>query len=114
MTSIVEQLVISLYEKGLLTVDAGGMQELLEEYKEIEKKQRIKNNLEWVGSMAKRREQARETAMHIGFAKGFDCALKCQEDFYKGLEETDLSEDEFMRNYIVDEFEKAYKEGEQC
>lgn len=80
-------------------------------YLEMEKKQRIKDKLELSASWAKSREQTRETAMHIGFAKGFMSGLKCCEDYYEELNRTQLDEDEFTRNYIVDEFEKAYRDN---
>lgn len=57
---------------------------------------------------AKLREQTRETAMHIGFARGFESGLECYEDYYEELDKTDLDEDEFTRNYIVDRFEEVY------
>jgi hypothetical protein len=85
--------------------------EFFEQAKEIETKERIKNNLELSASLAKRREQTRESAMHIGFAQGFMSGLKCHEDYYEELNRTNLDEDEFTRNYIVDEFEKAYAGG---
>jgi hypothetical protein len=59
-------------------------------------------------SWAKSREQTRETAMHIGFASGFMSGLECYEDFYDELNRTQLGEDEFTRNYIVDRFEETY------
>ena len=77
----------------------------------METKQRIKNNLEFSASWAKSREQTRETAMHIGFAKGFMSGLQCYEDYYEELNRTQLDEDEFTRNYTVDEFEKAYRDN---
>jgi hypothetical protein len=46
--------------------------------------------------------------MHAGFAKGFMSGLECYEDYYSELENTDLDEDEFTRNYIVDIFEQTY------
>ena len=75
-----------------------------EQCKEIEKKQQNQLSTSW----AKSREQTRETAMHIGFAKGFMSGLECHEDYYEQLIGTQLDEDEFTRNYIVDEFEKTY------
>jgi hypothetical protein len=62
-------------------------------------------------SWAKSREQTRETATHIGFASGFMSGLECYEDYYEGLIRTQLDEDEFTRNYIVDRFEETYKNG---
>jgi hypothetical protein len=62
-------------------------------------------------SWAKSREQTRETATHIGFACGFMSGLECYEDYYEGLIRTQLDEDEFTRNYIVDRFEETYKNG---
>jgi hypothetical protein len=74
------------------------------EAKEMEKEQQEKLSASW----AKSREQTRETAMHVGFAKGFMSGLECYEDYYSELENTDLDEDEFTRNYITDRFEKRY------
>lgn len=82
---------------------------LIVEAKELAQKQEQIFSESW----AKSREQTREVSMRIGFAKGFDCALKCQEDFYEKLEETDLTEEEFTRNYIVDRFEETEGGGAQ-
>ena len=83
--------------------------EMIESYakqcKEIEKNQHEQLSASW----AKSREQTREVSMHHGFASGFMSGLKCYEDYYSKLEETDLDEDEFTRNYIVDEFEQTYE-----
>jgi hypothetical protein len=72
--------------------------------KEMEKEQQEKLSTSW----AKSREQTRETAMHVGFAKGFMSGLECYEDYYEELNRTQLDEDEFTRNYIVDKFEQTY------
>jgi hypothetical protein len=72
--------------------------------KEMEKEQQEKLSASW----AKSREQTRETAMNVGFAKGFMSGLECYEDYYSELENTDLDEDEFTRNYITDRFEERY------
>jgi hypothetical protein len=48
--------------------------------------------------------------MHIGFARGFDCALENYEDYYQELIETELDEDDFTRSYIVDRFEEVYRD----
>jgi hypothetical protein len=82
-----------------------------EQAKEIETKERIKNKFELSASLANWREQTRESAMHIGFAQGFMSGIQCHEDYYEELNRTNLDEDEFTRNYIVDEFEKAYAGG---
>jgi hypothetical protein len=37
--------------------------------------------------------------------------LECYEDYYEELIRTQLDEDEFTRNYIVDRFEETYKNG---
>jgi hypothetical protein len=79
--------------------------------KEMETKERIKNKFELSASLANWREQTRESAMHIGFAQGFMSGIQCHEDYYEELNRTNLDEDEFTRNYIVDEFEKAYAGG---
>jgi pantothenate kinase len=79
--------------------------ELLEQAKEMEKQQAERLSASW----AKSREQTRETAMHIGFAKGFMSGLECHEDYYEELNRTQLEEDEFMRNYITDRFEETYE-----
>jgi DUF4097 and DUF4098 domain-containing protein YvlB len=80
--------------------------EMIESYadqcKEIEKEQQEKLSASW----AKSREQTRETAMHIGFAKGFMSGLECHEDYYEELNTTQLDEEEFTRNYITDRFEE--------
>lgn len=73
-------------------------------YKELEKQQ----TEQLLASLAKSREQTKEVSMHIGFASGFKSGLRCYVDYYLELEETDLDEDEFTRNYIVDEFELTY------
>jgi len=72
--------------------------------KEIEKIQQEQLSSSW----AKSREQAREVSTHIGFASGFISGLKCYEDYYSELEKTDLDEDKFTNNYIVDEFEQTF------
>jgi hypothetical protein len=78
--------------------------ELLEQAKEMEQSQTAQLSASW----AKSREQTKETALHIGFAAGFDSGLKCSEDYYEELENTDLDEDEFSRDYILKEFEDFY------
>ena len=77
---------------------------LIREAKELAQKQEHSLSASW----AKSREQTRETAMHVGFAKGFMSGLECYEDYYSELENTDLDEDEFTRNYITDRFEETY------
>jgi flagellar biosynthesis/type III secretory pathway protein FliH len=77
---------------------------LIDQAKEKDKEQQEKLSASW----AKSREQTRETAMHVGFAKGFMSGLECYEDYYSELENTDLDEDEFTRNYITDRFEERY------
>ena len=77
---------------------------LIKQATEMEKEQQEKLSASW----AKSREQTRETAMHVGFAKGFMSGLECYEDYYSELENTDLDEDEFTRNYITDRFEERY------
>jgi len=75
-----------------------------EQAKEMEQSQTAQLSASW----AKSREQTKETALHIGFAAGFDSGLKCSEDYYEKLENTDLDEDEFSRDYILKEFEDFY------
>ena len=75
-----------------------------EQAKEMEQSQTAQLSASW----AKSREQTKETALHIGFAAGFDSGLKCSEDYYEELENTDLDEDEFSRDYILKEFEDFY------
>jgi hypothetical protein len=84
--------------------------DMFKQAKELTQKQEQSLSAAW----AKSREQTRETAMHVGFAKGFMSGLECYEDYYSELENTDLDEDEFTRNYIVDIFEQTYggKNGE--
>jgi cytoplasmic iron level regulating protein YaaA (DUF328/UPF0246 family) len=76
---------------------------LLEQAKEMEKQQAERLSASW----AKSREETRETAMHIGFAKGFMSCLEYYEDYYEELNRTQLEEDEFTRNYITDRFEET-------
>jgi hypothetical protein len=75
--------------------------------KEMEENQQKLLSASW----AKSREQTREVSMHIGFASGFMNGLECYEDYYSELDKTELDEDEFTRNYIVDIFEQTYKKG---
>ncbi len=75
--------------------------------KEMEENQQKLLSASW----AKSREQTREVSMHIGFASGFMNGLECYEDYYSELDKTELDEDEFTRNYIVDIFEQTYKES---
>lgn len=77
---------------------------LYEEAKTMYKEEQEQLSTGW----AKLREQTRETAMHIGFARGFEDGLMCYEDYYQELDKTDLDEDDFTRNYIVDRFEEVY------
>jgi hypothetical protein len=77
---------------------------LFEEVKTMYKEEQEQLSAGW----AKLREQTRETAMHIGFARGFEDGLMCYEDYYQELDKTDLDEDDFTRNYIVDRFEEVY------
>jgi hypothetical protein len=66
--------------------------------KEMEENQQKLLSASW----AKSREQTREVSTHIGFASGFMNGLECYEDYYSELDKTELDEDEFTRNYIVD------------
>ena len=66
--------------------------------KEMEENQKKLLSASW----AKSREQTREVSTHIGFASGFMNGLECYEDYYSELDKTELDEDEFTRNYIVD------------
>jgi hypothetical protein len=75
--------------------------------KEMEENQQKLLSASW----AKSREQTREVSTHIGFASGFMNGLECYEDYYSELDKTELDEDEFTRNYIVDIFEQTYKKG---
>jgi hypothetical protein len=75
--------------------------------KEMEENQQKLLSASW----AKSREQTREVSTHIGFASGFMNGLECYEDYYSELDKTELDEDEFTRNYIVDIFEQTYKES---
>jgi hypothetical protein len=75
--------------------------------KEMEENQQKLLSASW----AKSREQTREVSMHIGFASGFMNGLECYEDYYSELDKTELDEDEFTINYIVDIFEQTYKKG---
>ena len=102
--SSVELFAIALYEKGFLQGNGDDIDDLLNSYKSIHKLEQEQLSAGW----AKLREQTRETAMHIGFARGFDCALQCLEDYYEQLDKTDLTEDEFTRDYITDRFEETY------
>jgi hypothetical protein len=78
-----------------------------EQAKEMEKEQREKLSASW----AKSREQTRETAMRIGFRKGFISGIDHYEDYYSKLDLTDAWEDDFQRNYITDRFEETYGGG---
>ena len=83
--------------------------EIVQEARELHEIEREQLSAAWAVS----REKTREAAMRIGFAKGFECALECGDDYYNELDRTDLDEDDFTRNYIDDEFEKTYKKSEQ-
>lgn len=102
--SSVELFAIALYEKGFLQGNGDDINDLLNSYKSIHKLEQEQLSAGW----AKLREQTRETAMHIGFARGFECGLQCYEDYYQELDKTDLDEDEFTRDYITDRFEETY------
>jgi hypothetical protein len=104
----IKQTVVQLIIQALdIECKSRGMNVNWDMYLEMEKKQRIKDKLELSASWAKSREQTRETAMHIGFAKGFMSGLECYEDYYEELNRTQLDEDEFTRNYITDRFEET-------
>jgi len=108
MTENKQQTVVQLIIQALdIECKSRGMNVNWDMYLEMEKKQRIKDKLELSASWAKSREQTRETAMHIGFAKGFMSGLECHEDYYEELNRTQLDEDEFTRNYITDRFEET-------
>jgi hypothetical protein len=81
--------------------------EFIKQAKGMEKEQREKLSASW----AKSREQTREIAMHIGFAKGFMSGIDCYEDYYEELIGTQLDEEDFTRNYITDRFEETYGGG---
>ncbi len=87
------------------------MQDLSKEFQQAKDMERAQQE-KLLASWAKSREQTRETAMHIGFAKGFMSGLECSEDYYEELNRTQLDEDEFTRNYITDRFEET-QGGEQ-
>ena len=108
MTDNKEQTVVQLIIQALdIECKSRGMNVNWDMYLEMEKKQRIKDKLELSASWAKSREQTRETAMQIGFTKGFMSGLECHEDYYEELNTTQLDEDEFTRNYITDRFEET-------
>ena len=102
--SSIELFAIALYEKGFLQGNGDEINDLLNSYKSIHKLELEELSAGW----AKLREQTRETAMHIGFARGFETGLECYEDYYQELDKTDMDEDEFTRNYITDRFEETY------
>lgn len=102
--SSVELFAIALYEKGFLQGNGDEINDLLNSYKSIHKLELEELSAGW----SKLREQTRETAMHIGFARGFECGIQCFEDYYQELDKTDMNEDEFTRNYITDRFEETY------
>jgi hypothetical protein len=81
--------------------------EFIKQAKGMEKEQREKLSASW----AKSREQTRETAMRIGFRKGFISGIDHYEDYYSKLDLTDAWEDDFQRNYITDRFEETYGGG---
>ena len=83
----------------------GRKYQILELCRSMHNEEQAKISAGW----AKLREQTRETAMHIGFARGFNDALMCYEDYYNKLDETNLTEDDFTTDYIVDRFEEIYK-----
>ena len=81
-----QQTVVQLIIKALdIECKSRGMNVNWDMYLEMEKKQRIKDKLELSASWAKSREQTRETAMHIGFAKGFISGIDHYEDDYFGV-----------------------------
>ena len=85
------------------------LKQLKEQAKAMHKEEQEQLSAGW----AKLREQTRETAMHIGFARGFECGLKCYEDYYQALYDTNSDEDEFTRNYITDRVEETYGENKK-
>jgi hypothetical protein len=110
-----QQTVVQLIIQALdIECKSRGMNVNWDMYLEMEKKQRIKDKLELSASWAKSREQTRETAMHIGFAKGFISGIDHYEDYYSELDLTDELEDDFQRNYITDRFEETQGGGLEC
>lgn len=102
--SSVELFAIALYEKGFLQGNEDEINDLLNSYKSIHKLELEQLSAGWT----KLREQTRETSMHIGFARGFECGIQCFEDYHEELDKTDLDEDEFTRNYVTGRFEETY------
>jgi hypothetical protein len=76
--------------------------EIVQEAKELHEIEREQLSTAWAVS----REKTREAAMRIGFAKGFECALECRDDFYDELGRTNLDDEGFTQNYIADRFEE--------
>jgi hypothetical protein len=104
MNSNKQQTAVEWFAERIQSDKIFNFEKVLEQAKEMEKERQEKLSESW----AKSREQTRETAMHIGFVKGFMSGFECYEDYHEKLNRTQLDENEFTRNYIVDEFEKTY------
>jgi hypothetical protein len=101
MKSPVEWLINELTKEGnefLFLCDKPDYMESLSSI--IEQAKELENNL--LQSFIKSREQTRWSATQIGFAKGFDYALKGSEDYYEKLEKTQESDEYFTRDYLQD------------
>jgi hypothetical protein len=93
---LIEQLTpsISLQQKHI--------DELKDKAKEMEQGQFNKMTETFV----KNREQTRWSDRQIGFSAGFECALKSSEEYYDKLAKTQLSDDDFTKEYLQNECEK--------
>lgn len=61
-------------------------------------------------SMIKSREQIMWSASQIGFANGFEYGLKNVEDYYDQLSKTQLSDEDFTREYLQKKCDEILKE----
>jgi len=89
---------IEWLEQEFIALQNYGINELglFEKAKQMEQHQ-FKKMIE---AFIKNREQTRLLVFENGFSAGFEYALKSAEDYYDKLEKTQLTEDDFTREYL--------------
>jgi hypothetical protein len=83
-----------------LTPSISLQQKHIDEFKEKAKEMEQRQFDKMTETFIKNRDQTKWSATQIGFAKGFDYALKGIEDYYEKLEKTQEADEYFTRDYL--------------
>lgn len=108
----VDYLITQLTESGHLWItdkpdDVDELSLIIKKAKQMEKEQHQK----MVDAFIKNREQTRPLIFENGFVKGFEFGLKCGEEYYDQLAKTQLSDDDFTREYLQKMSNEIYNEA---